>query len=163
MKLEALTAYGILPAFIECWRETIGEQLLDWQADALNHYGLLDRPAQRRNLLVVAPTSSGKTFIGELAAAAALSARKKVIFIVPLKAIAGEKFQHFTNTFGKLGFQSIISTRDHRHFDRAFSAGKFDLAVVVAEKLRHLLIKNIDLLERVDLIVADELHLLSDP
>ena len=71
MKLDTLTSYGILPAFIECWKETIGEQLLDWQADALNHYRLLDGPAQRRNLLVVAPTSSGKTFIGELAAAAA--------------------------------------------------------------------------------------------
>lgn len=166
MKLDALTAYGILPAFINCWRETIGEHLLDWQADAINHYGLLDPVTgqpQRRNLLVVAPTSSGKTFIGELAAAAALSARKKVIFIVPLKAIAGEKFAHFEHTFGTLGFTTIISTRDHRQFDQAFSSGKFDIAVVVAEKFRHLLINNIDVLERVDLIVADELHLLADP
>jgi helicase len=166
MKLDALTAYGILPAFIDCWRKTIGEQLLDWQADAINHYGLLDTPAgqtPRRNLLVVAPTSSGKTFIGELAAAAALSARKKVVFIVPLKAIAGEKFAHFEHTFGALGFTPIISTRDHRQFDSAFSSGKFDVAVVVAEKFRHVLINNIDVLERVELIVADELHLLSDP
>ena len=166
MKLDALTAYGILPAFIDCWRKTIGEQLLDWQADAIMHYDLLQPSAghtQRRNLLVVAPTSSGKTFIGELAAAAALSARKKVIFVVPLKAIAGEKFAHFQQTFGALGFTPIISTRDHRQFDNAFSSGKFDIAVVVAEKFRHLLINNIDILERVDLIVADELHLLSDP
>jgi len=166
MKLDALTSYGIFPAFIERWKEVIGERLLDWQADALTHYGLLnppDGPTGHRNLLVIAPTSSGKTFIGELAAAAALSRRKKVIFIVPLKAIAGEKHREFEQTFGTLGFKAIISTRDHRRFDGAFSSGNFDVAVVVAEKLRHLLVKSIDLLERVDLVVADELHLLADP
>lgn len=173
MKLDALTSYGILPAFIERWKEMIGEQLLDWQADALTHYGLLEPrggpgeqaggSTERGNLLVVAPTSSGKTFIGELAAAAALSRRKKVIFIVPLKAIASEKHRGFEETFGTLGFKAIISTRDHRRFDGVFLSGDFDIAVVVAEKLRHLLVKKIDLLQRVDLIVADELHLLADP
>ncbi len=166
MKLETLTSYGILPAFVDRWRATIGDRLLDWQADALRHYGLLDgpkQPAGDRNLLVVAPTSSGKTFIGEMAAAAALSRRRKVIFIVPLKAIAAEKHAGFEETFGALGFRAVISTRDHQQFDRAFTAGDFDLAIVVAEKLRHLLVQKIDLLAQVDLIVADELHLLTDP
>jgi len=38
-----------------------------------------------QNLLVVAPTSSGKTFIGEMAAITQAIHKKKTIYLVPLR------------------------------------------------------------------------------
>jgi hypothetical protein len=90
MKLDALTAHGIPPAFIERWKAQIGEQLLDWQADALVHYGLLEprgRTDGPHNLLVVAPTSSGKTFVGELAAVDLVGGGQELLEAVELLAL----------------------------------------------------------------------------
>ena len=44
------------------------------------------------NLLVAAPTSSGKTFIGEMAAITQLIHQKKVIYLVPSRCLAEEKY-----------------------------------------------------------------------
>jgi len=45
-----------------------------------------------KNLLVIAPTSSGKTFIGEMAAITQLIHQKKVIYLVPSRCLAEEKY-----------------------------------------------------------------------
>jgi len=45
------------------------------------------------NLLVIAPTSSGKTFIGEMAAIAQVIHLQKIIYLVPLRALADEKYR----------------------------------------------------------------------
>jgi helicase len=42
-----------------------------------------------QNLLVVAPTSSGKTFIGEMAAITQAIHKKKTIYLVPLRGDVG--------------------------------------------------------------------------
>jgi len=39
---------------------------------------------------VIAPTSSGKTFIGEMAAITQLIHQKKVLYLVPLRSLAEE-------------------------------------------------------------------------
>ena len=49
-----------------------------------------------KNLVVAAPTASGKTFIAELAALnVILKKRKKVVYLVPLVALASEKYKEF--------------------------------------------------------------------
>ena len=54
--------------------------------------GLLDR----KNLLVCTPTASGKTLIAEMAMVKTiLEGKGKAICIVPLKALANEKFKDF--------------------------------------------------------------------
>ena len=75
-------------------------------------YGILEneitelRPAQEkaikkgllegRSLLVCTPTASGKTLIAELAAVKSIIEGKgKAIYIVPLKALANEKYKDF--------------------------------------------------------------------
>ena len=51
---------------------------------------------QDKNLLVCTPTASGKTLIAELAAIKSIIEQKgKAIYIVPLKALAAEKFKDF--------------------------------------------------------------------
>ena len=82
-------------------------------------YGVLEkeikefRPAQKKaikaglleekNLLVCTPTASGKTLIAELAFMKAILERKgKAVYIVPLKALASEKFKDFKKRYSSL-------------------------------------------------------------
>jgi len=115
------------------------------------------------NLLIQAPTSSCKTFIGEMAAIQAALRRKKVVYLVPLKALAEEKYLDFREKYGRYGLDVIISTRDHREFDGDLENGRFSIAVVVYEKLSQLLVRRPERLAEIALVVADELELLSDP
>jgi hypothetical protein len=72
MKLSRLTEYGISERFLARWGATTGAELLDWQADAVRAHDLCGRGS----LIVVAPTSSGKTFLAEVAAAGSLARRR---------------------------------------------------------------------------------------
>lgn len=45
------------------------------------------------SLVVIAPTSAGKTFIGEIAAAKAIIDGRKSVFLLPYKALVNEKNQ----------------------------------------------------------------------
>ena len=64
MEMMELAGYGIPAALIARWREQQGARLLPLQEQAVRGYDLFGEG----NLLVQAPTSSGKTFIGEMAA-----------------------------------------------------------------------------------------------
>ncbi|MCP4645649.1 MAG: DEAD/DEAH box helicase, partial [bacterium] len=89
--------------------------------------------------------------------------RKKVVYLVPLKALAEEKYEDFQQKYTPYGIKVIISTRDHREFDADFEDGNFAIAVVVYEKLAQLLVRRPERLHEIRLIIADELELLSDP
>ncbi|MDQ1257737.1 MAG: ATP-dependent helicase, partial [Candidatus Hydrogenedentes bacterium] len=159
MKMDALIRYEIPPAILGLWRERESEELLPLQELAVKRYGLFGGG----NLLVQAPTSSGKTFIGEMAAIQAALRRKKVVYLVPLKALAEEKYREFKEKYTEYGLKVIVSTRDRREFDGDLEHGNFSIAVVVYEKLSQLLVRRPERIEEIALIVADELELLSDP
>ena len=86
-----------------------------------------------RNVIVSAPTGSGKTVAGELAIAYALSRGQRVLYTTPLKALSNQKFLDFCGQFGseRVG----LSTGD--------SGVRRDAAVVVmtTEVLRNMLVK----------------------
>jgi helicase len=159
MKVEKLLKYGIPESVIESWRKTQGEELLPLQAVAVTKHNLLDG----KSLIISAPTSSGKTFCGEMAAVASLFKRRKVIFLVPLKAIAEEKYLDFCEKYTPLGIKVTISTRDRQEDDREIERGNFDLAIMIYEKFNQLLIKNLDVLSMINLVVTDELQMVADP
>jgi helicase len=121
MKMAQLTEFGMSQWFIDRWIQTVGDELLDWQADAIRHFDLFGRqPVNgKRNLLVIAPTSSGKTFLAELAMADALMRRRKVVYVAPLKALTMQKYDHLHTVFAPLGFRVVVSTRDRRSADGA--------------------------------------------
>jgi len=161
MKMARLTDFGIPQAFIERWTKTIGLELLDWQADAVRHFDLFGTGS----LIVVAPTSSGKTFLAEMAATAALTRRRKVVYVAPLKALVTQKYERFRAVFAgpPLGFRVVVSTRDQRAADGRLRRGDFDIAVTVYEKWHSLLVTHLDLLATIDLVILDEPQLLGDP
>ena len=158
MKMEGLLRYEVPPEIIGLWKERQGEALLPVQELAVKRHGLFDGG----NLLVQAPTSSGKTFVGEMAAVQTALRRKQVIYMVPLRALAEEKYRDFSEKYSDYGIRVIISSRDHREFDKDLESGNFSIAVVVYEKLSQLLVRRPERLQEIELIIADELELLSD-
>ncbi|MFQ6032558.1 MAG: DEAD/DEAH box helicase, partial [Candidatus Zixiibacteriota bacterium] len=134
MKVEKLLRYGIPESVIQSWKKNLGEELLPLQTQAVTKHNLLNG----ESLIICAPTSSGKTFCGEMAAVANLYKRKKVIYLVPLKAIAEEKNSDFVEKYLELGIKVVISTKDRQEHDRKIAKGDFDLAIMIYEKFNQL-------------------------
>lgn len=158
MRITCLEEYGIPRSLIDAWVSGQSEDLLPLQERAVRDYDLLGDGS----LIISAPTSSGKTFCGELASARALSQRHKVIFVVPLKALAEERFAEFRERYSPLGIRTVVSTRDRYEYDRAIESGEFDLGIVIYEKFNQMLLRNLDLLNSIDLLIVDELQMLAD-
>jgi len=159
MKMTELLRYDVPPEVIRLWQTQESEHLLPVQELAIKRHNLFGDG----NLLIQAPTSSGKTFVGEMAAIQTALRRKKVVYLVPLKALAEEKYLDFNEKYTTYGLKVIISTRDHRHFDAQLESGDFSIAIVVYEKLSQVLVRRPERFTEVELVVADELELLSDP
>ncbi|HSV42892.1 MAG TPA: DEAD/DEAH box helicase [Methanomassiliicoccales archaeon] len=116
---------------------------------------------QGRNLVLAVPTASGKSLIGYLAAARhVLEKGGKVLYIVPLRALAAEKFEDLSK-FEPLGMRVGMSIGD---FDAPDTRLKdYDVIVATSEKADSLLRHRSDWLSSISLVVADEVHLINEP
>jgi replicative superfamily II helicase len=150
--------YNIPQEIVDIWRREEGEKLLDVQVAAIEKYHLLEG----NNLLITAPSSSGKTFVAEVAAINSYYHQKKTIFLVPMKAIAEEKFADFVKKYERFGLQIVVSTHDRPEFDDSILAGYFDIAIVIFEKMNVLLTQSVAALNSCGLVVVDELQLLNE-
>jgi len=158
-RIRDLRKYGLPDTLLQIWEQQQGEFLLPVQEAAVQRYDLFEG----RSLVISSPTSSGKTFVGEMAAMRATFAGKRVLYLTPLRALAEEKFQTFLTRYGTYGVKVVVATRDRREFDRDIEHGDFHLAVLVYEKLSQLLVRQPHLLRTVALVVVDELQMLGDP
>jgi helicase len=158
--ISELEAFGIPQALIAAWESEIGPALNALQLEAVNDFRILDG----ESVFVVAPTSSGKTFVGEIAAARAISEGRKAVFLLPYKALANEKFDQFTRSFGeKCGMRVIRCTGDFQDQTSAFFQGKFDLALLTYEMFLNLSLGKPYALTQIGLVVVDEAQFISDP
>jgi len=119
------------------------------QEKALNA-GLLDR----KNLLICTPTASGKTLVAEIV----FNNNKKSIYIVPLIALASEKYKSFKKKYPHL--KIALSIGDLDRADPYLS--EYDVIVCTAEKLDSLLRHKVSWIHEVDCVIIDEIHLLND-
>jgi len=158
MNIASLTPLGIDRNVIDLWRSSGHEELLPVQELAIQRCGVL----KGHNILVFSPTSSGKTFVGEVAAIRTARRNRRVIYLVPQKALAEEKFEDFRRKYGPLGIRVVISTRDRKEFDPDINRGLFHIAVIVFEKMQGLLVTSPALLSKVGLVVVDELQMVGD-
>jgi len=143
---------------ISLWKQKYGEELLPLQEKSIKEFNIFTG----ENIIVFAPTSSGKTFIGEMVAIHHCLKHRKVLYLVPMKSLAEEKFAEFNLWYSPLGIKTVISTRDRQEFDNDIFSGEFDLAVVIYEKLLSLLVRKHELLSLVGCIILDELQMISD-
>ncbi len=113
-----------------------------------------------KNLVVCSPTASGKTLVAEMAMLdGILNKKKKVVYIVPLRALASEKFKEFKEKYGTF-IKIAISTGD---FDSDDSYLRFyDLIITTSEKLDSLIRHHSPWLQDIGVVIVDEIHLLND-
>ena len=104
------------------------------------------------NVLVVAPTGSGKTYIAEKAIEKYTKQNQNVIYTTPIKALSNQKYNDFTN----LNIDTGLLTGD-----RTLKPDS-ELIVATTEILRNMIYSNDERLKQIGLIVLDEVHYLSD-
>jgi len=114
------------------------------------------------NVVVSAPTASGKTLIGELALINAVLRGKKGIYTSPLKALAYEKYQEF-RFWEKYGFRIGISMGDYEVTEEELKRlENYDIIVTTYERLDSIMRRRPLLMNNIGTIVIDELHMLGD-
>lgn len=143
--IEALSSTGI--------KELYPPQILALKA------GLLKK---QDSFVVAAPTASGKTLIAEMAALKVFfETGGKVIYLVPLRALAREKYEDFSNKYRAIGMKVMQSTGDYDSAEPWLHEG--DLIIATNEKMDSLVRHRASWLRDINLVVADEIHLLGDP
>jgi helicase len=108
-----------------------------------------------KNLLVAIPTASGKTLIAEMAMHCHIANRGKCLYIVPLKALASEKYDEFSNKGVRVG----IATGDLDRRDDKL--GRNEIIVATSEKVDSLLRNSARWIAEITLLVIDEVHLID--
>ena len=114
---------------------------------------------QGMNLVMAVPTASGKSLIAYLAALRWAMQGAKVLYIVPLRALASEKYEDLKR-FEGVGVKVGISMGDYDVPDPFLE--RFHILVATSEKADSLLRHKVDWLNKLKLIVADEVHLIND-
>jgi len=115
---------------------------------------------EEEDMIVAAPTASGKTFIAELAMVnQAVKQGKKAVYIVPLKALASEKYNDFSERYEELDVMMSVGDKDESG-DYLETA---DIVIVTSEKLDSMLRHNPSWIHEIGLVVTDEIHLLTSP
>lgn len=156
MKLDEVRGPGIDPWLMDRLRSWKIETLTEIQKLALSA-GVADG----HSMIVCAPTSSGKTMVGEIAVLTGLRAGRKGIYLVSHKALADQKYDDFQRRFGEESDSPLgsvgLSTGDREE-------GDFDPRLLVATYEKALgLILSAQLDPREAVVIADELQILGDP
>ncbi|WP_255151584.1 DEAD/DEAH box helicase [Halorarius halobius] len=114
------------------------------------------------NVVVSAPTASGKTALAELAICRTLDAGGTALFLAPLRALTNEKESEWER-FEKLGYSVYVVTGERDLNPRR--AERADILVMTPEKVDSATRKHDSpryaFIKQVDCCVIDEVHLLD--
>ncbi|MCC2508977.1 DEAD/DEAH box helicase [Methanimicrococcus blatticola] len=123
---------------------------------------------KHQNLMIVSATATGKTLIGEIAGVEnVLSKKGKMLYLVPLVALANQKYDQFTTRYNEIGLKTsirigaeMIKTKETTFMKKTLDS---DIIVGTYEGIDHLLrLGNADALGQVGTVVIDEVHMLTD-
>jgi superfamily II DNA/RNA helicase len=156
--VRSLQGHGIPELVLDRWAKHLSG-LNQLQQDAVNEAGLLEG----RNVLVMSPTSSGKTIIGELAAVRATQNGGRSVFLLPTKALVNEQQEEFERLYSPAGVHTIRATGDFSDQVSALMRGQFDIAVLTYEMFSRLALASPHLLRITSVIVIDEVQTVVDP
>ena len=107
-----------------------------------------------RNVLVAAPTGSGKTVVAEYAVARAHRAGLRSFYTAPIKALSNQKFVELSTFYGES--QVGLLTGDNSINPNA------PIVVMTTEVLRNMIYARSQALESLGVVVLDEVHFLQD-
>jgi len=156
---QSLAAYGINQGVLAQWTAKYPMGLNQLQLAAINDHQILDGDS----LLVVAPTSAGKTFVGELAAMRAAGEGKKAVFLLPYRALVNEKYEDFRLLYGDpAGLRIARCSGDWQDQVPAILRGKYDIAFFTYETFLGLALTSPHILYQIGLVVVDEAQFIAD-
>mgnify|MGYP005836919309 CR=1 FL=1 len=138
------------------------ETLLPVQSKSVGA-GLTDGKSQ----LVVSATATGKTLVGEIAGINnALKGKGKMLFLVPLVALANQKYEQFKKRYGPLGLKTSIrigTSRIALNSVKLSTSLDNDIIVGTYEGLDYILrAGQAKKLGKIGTVVIDEVHMLED-
>ncbi len=114
-----------------------------------------------RNMVICSATASGKTAVAEMAMLKSLiESSRKAVYIVPLRALANEKYEEFRSRYGALGYRVSIQSGDRDLSKSPFSL-RFDILVTTSERCDSILRSRPMWFDDVGVVVVDEVHLLD--
>ncbi len=100
--------------------------------------------------------NSGKTLLALMAGYVKAKQRRKVVYLAPLRALASEKYQEFSE-FSRFGLQTTISTGDYESSGEHL--GRADIIVLTNERFDSVMRHKVSWINAVGLFIADEVHL----
>ena len=106
------------------------------------------------NVLVAAPTGSGKTVVAEYAVARAHRAGLRSFYTAPIKALSNQKFVELSTFYGES--QVGLLTGDNSINPNA------SIVVMTTEVLRNMIYARSQALDLLGVVVLDEVHFLQD-
>jgi helicase len=155
------------------WRDVVrafnvGNRPRTVQFEALARHRILEH---RRNLLINAPTNSGKSLLGLLILVEAVRRGRRAVLLEPLRAIAREKTDelqmlqpHLSTVLGR-SFGIHISTGDYRLEAESFASSPPTGEIIIATPERFEAIirnpVNDEWLASIDAVCIDEAHLIG--
>ncbi len=129
------------------------EASLSFPLDPFQRDGCL-AVAQGHSVLVAAPTGAGKTVVGEFAVEHAHSRGLKAFYTTPIKALSNQKFSDLRARYGP--HEVGLLTGDTSINPHA------DIVVMTTEVLRNMIYADSRDLDRLGVVVMDEVHYLAD-
>ena len=157
--INKLAGFGLPADVLALWKARYPDGLNELQLEAVNHHRVLNG----ESLLTVAPTSSGKTFIGELGAIRAAVGNRKTVFLLPYRALVNEKYEDFAAMYGQVGLRVIRCSGDFTDEAGLFLSGRYDIAFLTFEMFLSLGVATPHVLKRLGLVVLDEAQFITDP
>jgi helicase len=155
---SSLSGMGVPSQAITAWEQRYS-RLNELQLLAINDGRVLDGD----NVLVSAPTSAGKTLVGELAALRAIANGGRAVFLLSTRALVNEQYDRFRETYSAAGVRIVRVTGELRDQTRALVTGNFDVAILTYEKYGALLSGRPKLLSMTSVLVIDEIQTLTLP
>ena len=123
---------------------------------------------ERSNQLIMAPTSAGKTLVGELAGISRiLIDKRKMLYLVPIRALASLRTVEFKSKYKSLNLkvikkigESLLDKKEPEYLDLLEKA---DVIIATYEAIDHILRSgNKAFLGSIGTIIIDEIQTLSD-
>jgi superfamily II RNA helicase len=119
-------------------------QLFSFQAIDNNH-----------NVLVSAPTSSGKTMVAEYSIISHMKQNHNIIYTSPIKSLSNEKYKEFKDKNFSENFVGLLTGDNKINVDAP-------LVIMTAEILRNSLYKT-EISKEIHCVIMDEVHFINDP
>ena len=133
------------------------DTMLEWQLECLSIPGVLNG---NKNLIVSAPTSAGKSLVGEIISLKCIFEKKKKVLIIQPYVTGVRMTEHYLKFIFEAAGVKVKGLLESLPLHSDIS--KVDVAICTIEKANILIRNNQENLSMIGLIIVDELHMVGD-